>query len=73
MVHYDFTWNKAQENQASDRIYRIGQKKDVFIHRLISKGTFEQKLDQILENKSETELKAINLNDFSNEEFEKLG
>ena len=69
LVHYDFTWNKAQENQASDRIYRIGQTKDVFIHRFISRGTFEQKFDQILEKKFETEIKAIDLNKFSDKEF----
>ena len=69
LVHYDFTWNKAQENQASDRIYRIGQTKDVFIHRLISRGTFEQKFDRILENKSENEIKSIDLNKFSDKEL----
>lgn len=61
LVHYDFTWNKAQENQASDRIYRIGQTKDVFIHRLISRGTFEQKFDQILDAKSETDIQTVDL------------
>lgn len=61
LVHYDFTWNKAQENQASDRIYRIGQKKDIFIHRLISRGTFEQKFDQILNTKSDSEIQSVDL------------
>lgn len=51
LVHYDRWWNPAVENQASDRIYRIGQKNDVKIYKLIAKGTIESKIDKILGDK----------------------
>ncbi len=47
VVHYDLWWNPAVEAQATDRAFRIGQKKNVLVHRLISKGTFEEKINQI--------------------------
>ena len=48
VIHYDLWWNPATENQATDRAYRIGQQKDVLVYRLISVGTFEEKVDQML-------------------------
>ena len=53
VVHYDLWWNPAVENQATDRAFRIGQKKDVNIHRFITKGTFEEKINAMLEEKQE--------------------
>ncbi len=53
VVHYDLWWNPAVENQATDRAFRIGQKKDVNIHRFITKGTFEEKINSMLEQKQE--------------------
>ena len=41
------------ENQASDRAYRIGQTKEVFVHKLVSNGTIEEKIDQLIESKQE--------------------
>lgn len=43
----------AVENQASDRAYRIGQTKEVFVHKLVSNGTIEEKIDQLIESKQE--------------------
>ena len=48
VVHYDLWWNPAVEAQATDRAYRIGQQKNVFVHRLIAEGTFEEKINRML-------------------------
>ena len=45
VIHYDPWWNPAVENQATDRAHRIGQDKPVFVHRLITQGTIEQKME----------------------------
>ncbi|WP_299010377.1 DEAD/DEAH box helicase [uncultured Shewanella sp.] len=51
VIHFDRWWNPAVENQATDRAYRIGQKKTVFAHKFITLGTIEEKIDQMLEDK----------------------
>jgi len=51
VFHYDRWWNPAVENQASDRVYRIGQERAVFVHKFISIGTLEEKIDEMLERK----------------------
>lgn len=51
VIHFDRWWNPAVENQATDRAFRIGQKKDVMVHKLICKGTIEEKIDQMIESK----------------------
>ena len=51
VVHFDRWWNPAAENQASDRSFRIGQKKNVIIHKFITKGTLEEKIDQLVSQK----------------------
>jgi SNF2 family DNA or RNA helicase len=53
VIHYDLWWNPAVENQATDRAFRIGQTKNVFVHRFISLGTFEEKINDIIKNKQE--------------------
>ncbi|MEL6863931.1 MAG: C-terminal helicase domain-containing protein, partial [Bacteroidota bacterium] len=53
VVHYDLWWNPAVEAQATDRAYRIGQTKNVLVHRFITSNTFEEKIDQLLQNKRE--------------------
>jgi SNF2 family DNA or RNA helicase/uncharacterized Zn finger protein len=53
VVHYDLWWNPAVEDQATDRTYRIGQQQNVHVHRLITLGTFEEKIDEIIKNKKE--------------------
>jgi SNF2 family DNA or RNA helicase/uncharacterized Zn finger protein len=51
VIHYDLWWNPAVEAQATDRAYRIGQKNNVFVHRLITKNTFEEKINNLIINK----------------------
>jgi non-specific serine/threonine protein kinase len=52
VIHFDRWWNPAVENQATDRAYRIGQKKSVMVHKFLTKGTVEEKIDQMLIAKS---------------------
>lgn len=51
VIHYDLWWNPAVENQATDRAYRIGQKKNVVVHRFITKNTFEEKINDMIQKK----------------------
>ena len=51
VIHFDLWWNPAVENQATDRAYRIGQKKNVMVHRLITKNTFEERIDEMIQKK----------------------
>ncbi len=51
VFHFDRWWNPAVENQATDRAFRIGQKKNVFVHKFVSIGTLEEKIDQMIEDK----------------------
>ena len=53
VIHFDLWWNPAVENQATDRAYRIGQKKKVMVQRLITKDTFEEKINEIINRKQE--------------------
>ena len=52
VIHYDPWWNPAAENQATDRAYRIGQDKPVFVHKLISEGTIEERIVQLQSQKA---------------------
>ena len=51
VVHYDLWWNPAVENQATDRAFRIGQTKNVLVHRLITENTFEEKINEMIVDK----------------------
>ena len=51
VIHYDRWWNPAVENQATDRAYRIGQKRFVHVHKFICTGTLEEKIDLMLDKK----------------------
>ena len=51
VFHFDRWWNPAVENQATDRAFRIGQKKNVFVHKFITLGTLEERIDQMIEDK----------------------
>jgi superfamily II DNA or RNA helicase len=53
VVHYDLWFNPAVENQATDRAFRIGQSRNVFVHRLICANTFEEKIDALIKSKRE--------------------
>jgi len=52
VIHFDRWWNPAVENQATDRAFRIGQKKNVIVHKFLTKGTVEERIDMMLEDKS---------------------
>src|SRR3954454_6902477 len=51
VVHFDRWWNPAVENQATDRAFRIGQKKNVLVHKFVCRGTVEEKIDALIESK----------------------
>lgn len=51
VIHYDRWWNASKENQATDRVHRIGQKKFVQVYKLVTKGTLEEKIDLLIQKK----------------------
>jgi non-specific serine/threonine protein kinase len=51
VVHFDRWWNPAVENQATDRAFRIGQKRNVLVHKFVCRGTVEEKIDGLIESK----------------------
>lgn len=75
VIHFDRWWNPAVENQATDRAFRIGQKKDVIVHKLVSEGTIEEKIDAIIASKKELAENVIGsggekwITELSNEEL----
>jgi len=77
VIHYDLWWNPAVEAQATDRAFRIGQQKNVMVHRLISKGTFEEKINQMLQGKKQLAELTVSagekwIGDLSNSELQDL-
>ncbi len=52
VIHFDRWWNPAVENQATDRAFRIGQKKNVVVHKFLTKGTVEERIDMMLQEKT---------------------
>ena len=52
VVHFDRWWNPAVENQATDRAFRIGQKRNVLVHKFVCRGTVEEKIDRIDRSRS---------------------
>ena len=75
VIHFDRWWNPAVENQATDRTYRIGQKKNVIVHKLVCKGTIEEKIDEMIESKKELAANVVGsggeswITEMSNEEL----
>jgi superfamily II DNA or RNA helicase len=51
VIHFDRWWNPAVENQATDRAFRIGQKKNVLVHKFVCRGTIEERINRLLEEK----------------------
>lgn len=51
VIHFDRWWNPAVENQATDRAFRIGQTKNVLVHKFVCRGTIEEKIDRMIESK----------------------
>jgi non-specific serine/threonine protein kinase len=51
VIHFDRWWNPAVENQATDRAFRIGQKRAVMVHKLLCRGTVEERIDDLIASK----------------------
>lgn len=75
VIHFDRWWNPAVENQATDRAYRIGQKNNVMVHKLVCKGTIEEKIDEMISSKIELAQNVVGsggenwITEMSNEEL----
>lgn len=52
VIHFDRWWNPAVENQATDRAFRIGQKRNVLVHKFVCRGTLEERIDEMIESKA---------------------
>ena len=78
MIHFDRWWNPAVENQATDRAFRIGQTRNVLVHKFLCRGTVEEKIDALMESKrqlSEELLKGgaeLLITEMKNEELLRL-
>ena len=59
VIHFDRWWNPAVENQATDRSFRIGQMKNVIVHKFITKGTIEERIDLMIEDKTKLSKEII--------------
>lgn len=53
VFHFDRWWNPAVEDQATDRAFRIGQRRNVQVHKFLCAGTLEEKIDEMIENKKD--------------------
>jgi non-specific serine/threonine protein kinase len=51
VFHYDRWWNPAVENQATDRAFRIGQRRNVLVHKFVCRGTLEERIDNLIRTK----------------------
>ncbi|MBU1220213.1 DEAD/DEAH box helicase [Myxococcota bacterium] len=75
VIHFDRWWNPAVENQATDRAFRIGQKKNVLVHKFVCQGTVEERIDDLIEGKKKLagEVLAqgteLSITEMSNEEI----
>lgn len=77
VFHFDRWWNPAVENQATDRAFRIGQLKNVHVHKFICMGTLEEKIDEMLERKQALAQSIVStsenwISEMSNEEIREL-
>lgn len=78
VIHFDRWWNPAVENQATDRAHRIGQKKNVLVHKFICRGTIEDKIDHMISSKQSISKEVLEgsgeviLTELSNTELLKL-
>ena len=78
VVHFDRWWNPAVETQATDRAFRIGQKRNVLVHKFVCRGTVEEKIDALIESKKglSDELLAggdeINLTEMTNDDIMRM-
>jgi SNF2 family DNA or RNA helicase len=77
VFHFDRWWNPAVENQATDRAFRIGQKKNVFVHKFVAIGTLEERIDEMIEDKKKLADSIVGsdeswLTELDNDAFKKL-
>lgn len=63
VIHYDRWWNAARENQATDRVHRIGQKRGVQVFKLVTKGTFEEKINAMIDRKRKLMEEVVGVDD----------
>jgi non-specific serine/threonine protein kinase len=59
VVHFDRWWNPAVENQATDRAFRIGQRRNVLVHKFVCRGTLEERIDQMIQEKTDLANKIL--------------
>ena len=75
VIHFDRWWNPAVENQATDRAYRIGQHRNVLVHKFVCRGTLEERIDSMIRQKIRLSEKLLHgageklLTEMSNEEL----
>ncbi len=77
VFHFDRWWNPAVEEQATDRAFRIGQKKNVFVHKFVTLGTIEERIDVMIEDKKKMASSIVGsdeswLTELDNETFQEL-
>jgi non-specific serine/threonine protein kinase len=78
VIHFDRWWNPAVESQATDRAFRIGQTKNVLVHKFVCRGTVEEKIDALIESKKQLSRELLeggaelNLTEMKNEELLRL-
>ncbi|WP_213620597.1 DEAD/DEAH box helicase [Paenibacillus sp. J22TS3] len=77
VIHFDRWWNPAVENQATDRVFRIGQEKNVEVHKLICQGTLEERIDELIERKKSLSEQVVGsgeqwLTEMTSEELQSL-
>ena len=77
VFHFDRWWNPAVEEQATDRAFRIGQKKNVFVHKFVTLGTIEERIDVMIEDKKKMASAIVGsdeswLTELDNETFKEL-
>ncbi len=78
VIHFDRWWNPAVENQATDRAFRIGQKKNVMVHKFVTKGTIEEKINELIEEKQKLSKDILGaegeqwITEYNNEELMRL-
>lgn len=78
VIHFDRWWNPAVENQATDRAFRIGQMKNVMVHKFVTKGTIEEKIDGMIEEKQKLSGDILSaggeqwITEYNNEELMKI-